>query len=111
MMEAKRRRLVYWGDRRRPELKDKVAILVDDGVATGMTFLAAVKELKHREPKRIVAALPVMPLEFEAELKTVVDEVVCLRVETDYLGSVGAYYASFEQVEDAEVMALLKAGK
>jgi len=81
---------------------------VDDGVATGLTFLAAVKELKHRQPAKIVAALPVMPTEFEVELVKEVDEIVCLNTDEEYSGAVGAYYNDFPQVSDEEVKAILK---
>lgn len=105
--EAKRRREKYLGERRE-SAKGKVAILVDDGVATGMTFLMAIRELRHLEPDKIVAALPVMPIEMKHVFEKEVDELVTLEADSNYLGAVGAYYDDFPQVEDEEVIRILK---
>lgn len=106
--EIARRKEVYLKGRMGVDIKGKTVILVDDGVATGLTFLAAVDELRKREPAKIVAALPVMPAEFEESLKKIVEEIVCLNIDKYYLGAVGAYYTSFPQVTDEEVMRLMK---
>ena len=101
--EARRRRLAYLGKREPLSAEGKTAIIVDDGIATGMTFLMAVNEVRHRNPDKIIAAVPVMPAEFEQRLKKEVDEVVCLNIDPDYEGAVGAYYGDFPQVTDEEV--------
>lgn len=106
--EARRRRLAYIGNNIRPSVEGKIAIVIDDGIATGMSLLAALKEVRELHPARLVAAIPVMPAEFLDELKTACDEVVCLNVDEYYQGSVGAYYGSFSQVEDEEVVRLMK---
>lgn len=111
MEEAKRRRIMYMSGRERVAVRDKTALLVDDGVATGLTFLAAVKELHHLKPKRIVAVLPVMPAEFKDDVLKVVDEVVCLNSDPGFVGAVGAYYDDFPQVSDEEVISLFKEEK
>lgn len=102
--EAKRRRLVYLGDRSRPPVAGKTAIVVDDGIATGMTFIAALREVRELQPARLVAAVPVMPAEFLEKLKKECDEVVCLNIDPAYLGAVGAYYEDFPQVTDEQVV-------
>lgn len=112
--EIKRRKKVYLvgrptesAGRQTVDVGGKTAILVDDGVATGLTFLVAIEELRCRHPWKIVAALPVMPAEFMEKLRGVVDEVVCLNADKNYLGSVGAYYMSFPQVTDEEVISAM----
>jgi predicted phosphoribosyltransferase len=106
--EIERRERVYFEGKGRIDTEGKVAILVDDGIATGSTYLMAVQELKKRRPKMIVAVIPVMPADFENKLKGVVDEIVCLSVDKNYLGSVGSYYEIFPQVTDDEVVKMLK---
>lgn len=106
--EAERRRKLYLGERKRQKMAGKTVILTDDGIATGMTYLMAVEEIRKMRPKRIVAALPVMPSEFEERLRKAVDEIVCLSIDKNYLGAVGAYYSNFPQVTDEEVMGMMK---
>ncbi len=105
--EAQRRRKVYLQDRKRPSVKGKIAIVVDDGVATGLTLLLAIQELKHLKPKRIIAAVPVTPRDTAKKIKEEADELVALNIPFMYLGAVGAYYEEFSQVEDEEVIKLL----
>jgi putative phosphoribosyl transferase len=83
------------------------AIVVDDGVATGMTMQAALRQLRRRGPARLIAAAPVASREAFAMLKGEADDVVCLSVPSRF-GSVGSFYRSFVQVTDAEVAALLR---
>ncbi len=105
--EAIRRRKVYWGDRKRPSVAGKMAIVVDDGVATGMTFLMALRGVRHLKPAKLVAAVPVLPAEMAVKLKEEADEVVYLDASPDFAGAVGAYYDDFPQVGDEEVIKLL----
>lgn len=106
--EAGRRRKVYLRgqDIRSPE--GKIAILVDDGVATGLTFLLAIRELKHRHPLKTVAAIPVSPRDTADAIRQEVDELVTVEIPDFYLGAVGAYYDHFDQTDDEEVIALLE---
>lgn len=106
--EARRRRRTYLGDRSRIDLATKTAILVDDGIATGLTFEAAIMELRHLGPKKLVAAVPVVPEDSYRKLKLKVDDFIALSVETDFRGAVGSYYDYFPQVEDEEVIRLLR---
>jgi predicted phosphoribosyltransferase len=82
-------------------------IIVDDGIATGVTTLAAIRALGKREPKELVLAVPVAPLETLQELHSQVDAIVCLETPSDF-GAVGYYYHDFRQVSDDEVIAILK---
>jgi predicted phosphoribosyltransferase len=89
-------------------VKDKTAILVDDGVATGLTMLAAIREVKRREPGYIVVAIPVAPADTVARLAQEVDDVVGVEITSNYWGAVSAYYDQFAQVTDQEVIRLLE---
>jgi len=109
--EAKRRREVYLKNRKSADVQNKTAILVDDGIATGLTFLLAVREIKEQNPQKIIAAIPIAPPDAALTIKKEVDEFVALDTPTDYLGAVGAYYDEFPQVEDKEVINLLKAAQ
>jgi predicted phosphoribosyltransferase len=107
LAEIDRRRERYLGDRTRSDVKGQVAIIVDDGIATGATTLAAIRALRKREPKELVLAVPIAPLETLQRLHTEVDAIVCLDTPQD-LGAIGYYYRDFSQVGDDEVIAILK---
>lgn len=108
--EAKRRREKYLKGRKEVSVKGKIAILVDDGVATGLTMRAGIVELRHRGPKEIIVAVPVVPQSTAEILKSEADRLVALSTPSDFefLGSVGAYYDEFLPVEDEEVITILK---
>lgn len=105
--EAVRRRTRYLGGRAPLPLEGKVAILVDDGIATGLTMEAAIRDVKRRRPARLVVAVPVAPADTAERLRAQVDDFVALDIPELYLGAVGAYYDHFPQVSDDEVIALL----
>ncbi len=105
--EAKRRRVCYLGDRVPVPVTGKLAIMVDDGIATGLTMRAAIRDLKTRHPDKIIVAIPVMPEETAQMLSSEVDEVIALLIDPNYQGSVGSYYQYFHQLSDDEVMLLL----
>lgn len=108
--EMARRRTAYLAGKKDHPIKDKIAIIVDDGIATGLTMQVAIKELQEKHPKKIVIAVPVAPLRTAQLLQELGTEVVAVETPEDYkfLGAVGAYYDEFYQVEDDEVIAILK---
>lgn len=97
----------YRGNKPPLDLKDKIVIVVDDGVATGNTLLATLALIKEAKAQKIVVALPVSPVETLERIREHADEVVCLQVPAFFLG-VGQFYRNFEQVEDAEAIRLLQ---
>jgi len=106
--EAKRRRELYLKGTPPVPVENKVAIIVDDGVATGLTMRVGILELKHRHPRKIVVAVPVLSEEAERLIKREADELVALSPSEEFLGAVGAHYESFAQVEDEEVTKIMQ---
>lgn len=107
--EAKRRRKIYLAGRKSIPCKGKIAILVDDGIATGLTMKAAIKELQmHYYPSKIVVAVPVAPSETGEDLKKMGVEFIAMNAEEVFLGSIGAYYQDFSSVEDEDVIKIMK---
>ena len=105
--EIERRRKRYLGDRARSEVGGQIAIIVDDGIATGATTLAAIRAVRRREPKELVLAVPVAPRDTIKKLQPEVDAIVCLDTPED-LWAIGYFYDDFHQVRDDEVIATLK---
>jgi len=103
--EAARRNLVY-RQGRLLSLRGKTAILADDGLATGMTMLAAAQEAKHAGADNVVVATPVAPPDTVKKLQRIADEVVVLESPV-YFAAVGQFYEEFPQVSDKEVRRLL----
>ncbi|NTU76682.1 MAG: phosphoribosyltransferase [Alphaproteobacteria bacterium] len=106
--ELLRRNKIYREGRPPPELKNRLVILVDDGAATGADMRAALAAAKKMGAARIVAALPVAPLEVFSSLQKEADEVVCLQ-KPDMFWGVGGAYEDFHQVRDEEVKTLMAA--
>ena len=106
--EAARRIKIYRGGKKPFQITNKVAIIIDDGIATGLTMRLAVKAVRKQKPSRIIIAVPVAPSDIVRELKREVDEVIVLEPPEDFMGAVGAHYQEFEQVEDAAVVRLLQ---
>jgi len=105
--EIQRRRQRYLGNRERATIKGQVAIIIDDGIATGATTLAAIRAVRGREPKELVLAVPVAPLETLEKLHPEVDAIVCLDTPEE-LGAIGYFYRDFHQVRDEEVIDILR---
>ncbi|MEP7226331.1 MAG: phosphoribosyltransferase [Gemmatimonadales bacterium] len=105
--ELKRRERVYRGDRPPPDVRGKTVVLVDDGLATGSTMLAAVRALRQQGPARIVVAVPVASPDTCELLKAHVDEVVCAATPEPFY-AVGLWYRDFSQTTDEEVRELLQ---
>ncbi len=108
MLEARRRREVYLKDRKPISADGKVAIIVDDGIATGLTILLAISEILHQNPKKVIVAVPVASKDASERIREEADELVALVVPA-YFHAVGAYYTSFPQLEDDEVIRLMEA--
>jgi predicted phosphoribosyltransferase len=104
--ELQRREQIYREGRPAPQLRDKIAILVDDGLATGATMRAAVKALRQSGAAKIVVAVPVGPSDTCRELKEEADETICLRTP-EFFQAVGQYYEDFSQTGDKDVRELL----
>jgi|SRR5689334_68167 putative phosphoribosyl transferase len=104
--ELQRREQEYRDGRLAPEIGGKIAILIDDGLATGATMRAAVKALRQRGAAQIVVAVPVGPPDTCREFEDVADEVVCASAPESF-HAVGQYYEDFSQTSDDEVRDLL----
>ena len=100
------RRLRYTPLRPPHAVAGRTVIVVDDGLATGATMIAALHSLRERQPARLICAVPVAPPETLVRVRALADEVVCLHSPADFR-AVGQYYRDFAQVEDEEVLALL----
>jgi putative phosphoribosyl transferase len=104
--ELERREQIYRGGRPPPELRDRIVILVDDGLATGATMRAAVKALRQSGAAKIVVAVPVGPPDTCRELEQEADETICLSTP-EFFQAVGQYYEDFSQTSDEDVRELL----
>lgn len=102
--EIKRRRAAYGMEHAVISAEGKTAIIVDDGIATGLTMRAAIKAIQKQKPERIIVAVPVAPQTVVEQIEQLVDVVVVLKNESDFKGSVGAYYENFPEVFDREVI-------
>lgn len=103
----KKKYQLFMGNRKSVDMRDRVVIIVDDGIATGKTLLSTVHLVRHKQPRKIVVAVPVAPAAAIARFEQLVDEVVCLLVPP-YFQAVGQFYEEFEQVSDEEVIRLLR---
>lgn len=100
------RRRLYRGDRPLPTVEGARVILIDDGLATGMTMMAAIEAVRRGGPAGIIVATPVAAPESVAEIKPLVDEVVALATP-EFLYAIGMWYSDFTPTSDEEVCSLL----
>ncbi|MHC8287499.1 phosphoribosyltransferase [Pseudomonas sp. XS1P51] len=105
--ELLRREQVYRATRAPVQLKDQRVILIDDGLATGASMMAAIHAVRVQAPSRIAVAVPVAPLETAEALRSEVDELVC-PLMPEWLMSIGHWYMDFSQTSDDEVIGLLR---
>lgn len=105
--ELARRETTYRGDRPAPDLRGSIAIVVDDGMATGSTMRAAVQALQQQGASQIVVAVPHAPADTVEVLRAMGVDVVCLEMPEPYF-SVGSWYRTFPQIDDAEVRNLME---
>lgn len=98
----------YYGHKKPQALKDKILIIVDDGIATGNTIISTIEMLHEEQPKKIVVAIPVSSKSALQKLKNTpfVDEVICLSTPFNFR-AVGEFYKDFDQVDDVEVKTYL----
>jgi len=108
-LEIKRRERIYRQGKKPLDLKDKIVILVDDGVATGATMVSAIREARAMKARKVVAATPVASVEAAERLKKEADEFICLQTPALFF-SVGQWYQNFRQYSDQEVIKFLKNG-
>jgi predicted phosphoribosyltransferase len=108
--EIKRRTSEYRGELPDLELKGKVVILADDGVATGATTLATIQAIRAQDPAKLVLAVPVGPRDTIQRLRREVDELYCLHAP-EIFWAVGAFYNVFDQTSDEEVKSLLQSNQ
>ncbi len=102
--EVKRREERYRGNKPFPDVSNKVAIIVDDGLATGYTALAAIQSVKKRQPKRTVLATPVASLGAERLVKSEVDDYICPLTSDAPWFAVASFYERFYDLTDDEVL-------
>ncbi|HTT08047.1 MAG TPA: phosphoribosyltransferase family protein [Gammaproteobacteria bacterium] len=107
--ESRRRRELYCGGRPRLSAAGKCAVLVDDGLATGLTMLAAIREVRADGPSKLIVAVPVAPRETVGTLARETDDCVIAHLPEYFGGSVGAYYRDFQQLSDDDVLRELAA--
>ncbi|MER5476921.1 phosphoribosyltransferase family protein [Streptomyces sp. NPDC002734] len=108
--EVRRRSLRYRGERPLPDVLRRAVILVDDGLATGVTARAALRHLRRQDPSRLILAVPVGAPQAASALRAEADDVICLRQPRDFQ-AVGLWYEDFEQVDDDEVVRILEASR
>ncbi len=105
--EIERRMKFYRGDRQATDVAGKTVIVVDDGIATGYTFRAALEGLRRRQPQKLIAAAPVGAPDSTDMLRSFADEVICLSTPAHFM-AVGAWYRNFDQTTDEEVATILR---
>lgn len=108
--ELRRRVVAYRGGRRPMSLRGRFVIVVDDGVATGVTDTAALRAIRRQRPRRLVLAVPVCAPDSVARMRREADEMVCL-IAPAHLRGVGQWYRDFSQIHDQEVIATLGAAR
>jgi putative phosphoribosyl transferase len=105
-VELARRLRRYRGNDQLPDVRGRSVILVDDGLATGVTARAAIRAIRRQGPKRLVFAAPVCAPETAEALRSEVDDLICAETPSDFT-AVGVWYKDFEQLSDEEVIRLL----
>jgi predicted phosphoribosyltransferase len=106
LAEIERRRRRYLGSSERLDISGRAAIVIDDGIATGATTLAALRAARARGPSKLILAVPVAPTDTLARIREVADDVVCLELH-DNFGAIGLFYSDFRQTSDREVIEIL----
>ncbi len=110
MDAIKQRRELYTPNRGPIETKDRIVIIVDDGLATGASMIAALYNVRKSKPAKLICAVPVAPRDTLKKVAALADEVICLETPDDF-EAVGQFYVNFPQVEDSEVIAILESAQ
>lgn len=105
--EADRRRGEYYQKHAELSALGKTIVIVDDGVATGLSLYLAINEIKSRKPKEIIVAVPIIPELIASKIIKICDRLVSIQIVRERFGSVSDYYKNFNQISDKEVIALL----
>ena len=108
--EVERRARAYRGDRPFPEVRGRPVIVVDDGLATGYTMIAALQSARGRGADELICAVPVSPRDSLEAVRPYADRAVCLLVMDEYPFAVAAFYQEFPDMTDEEVRELLRRG-
>ncbi len=104
--EIARRAMLYRGGRKPLEVRDRVVVVIDDGVATGSTMIVTLRALREQRARTLIAATPLVAAEAMSRLRWIADRVVAVHAP-DFFTSVGSFYDHFDQVSDTEVRELL----
>ena len=107
LKEIKRRLKKYLADKLDPEIGEKTVIIVDDGIATGLTTLCAIRYIRSLGPEKIIVATPVAPGDVVRQLENEADEVVVAETPAPFY-AIGHFYGDFEQVSDREVLSIIR---
>jgi putative phosphoribosyl transferase len=107
LQEVERRERLYRGERPPLNVENRTVIVIDDGVATGSTFRAALQCLRGQKPRKLIAAFPVGAAGTVEHLRGLADEVICLETPEPFM-AISLWYEDFPQVEDQEVRAMLE---
>jgi predicted phosphoribosyltransferase len=105
---ARRHKMYYGTDLVLQDISGKIVIIVDDGIATGLTMQAAIHAVRTKKPKQVIVAAPVASQESFRSLEKIADRVLVLDDPKSFLGAVGSHYQEFNQVSDEEVRSLLR---
>jgi putative phosphoribosyl transferase len=106
--EIGRRLHLYRGDRPRPQLKGSEVILIDDGLATGYTMMAAIKSVSREHPRRLIVTVPVSPASTCEHVRAMVDQLVVLHEAHESCFAVSAFYSNFRDLPDEDLVKLLR---
>lgn len=108
--EEERRIKLYRKNKKPLNLKNKIVILIDDGIATGATIHVAIDAIRQHKPAKIIVAIPVASPEAIQKIKEIVNEVICLQTPAEFM-AISQFYKQFPQIEDEKVIKLLQEGE